>query len=126
MKPMVCGLLIDGTKFFRGYTHLVAANAERHDRFGLAAFCGTDNVHSRFGSELPRGIKNPIYAKPLLFKWLGSAQNRSEIRIRLLFAKQHHADGKRDLCVDHALAQEMLSQVARDERIVARLSQKGS
>src|ERR1700675_355549 len=87
MKPVVRGLLVDGTKFFGGDTHFVAANAECHNRFGLAAVCRIYDFHGRLGAELPRGIENPVYAKPLFLERLGGPQNGFEIELWLLFAE---------------------------------------
>src|ERR1700676_1569242 len=85
MKAHVRRLLVDRAKFFRGYTHFVAANAERHNRFGLTALCRVHDFHGCFGAELARGIENPVYAKALLFEWLGGLQNGFEICLWLLF-----------------------------------------
>ena len=56
VKVIFRSMLIHWPKFFGSDAHFVAANAERDNRFGLAAFCGIKDFHSGFRPEMTRGI----------------------------------------------------------------------
>src|SRR5579859_504750 len=124
MQAKVCGFVINGPKLLRRNAELVSANAECNDRVRRTPLRCFDDLQGCLGAKLPRGIEDPVQAKPLLFKRLRSPQNSLEILFRLLPSKQHHADGKRDLGVHHALSQQVLAQVPRNEPVIVRLSQK--
>jgi hypothetical protein len=41
-----------------------------------------------------------------------------------LLAQDHHADGKRDLCVYDVLRQQVFAEIVQDERVVLRVAEK--
>src|SRR5260370_41889754 len=104
--------VVDATKFLCRYADFVAASAESHDRFRIAALGGFDHFHRRVGPELARGIEHPAESEPTAFEWLGGQEDGFEISFRLLFSEEHDADRERDLGIDHALREQMFRAVA--------------
>src|SRR5690348_18499900 len=115
MQAKLCGFAINGPKLTCGNAQFVSANPKCYDGLRRAPLRRVDDLHGCLGAKLPRGVENPVQAKPLLFKRLRSPQNCLEVFFGLLFSEEHHADGKRDLGVHHSLSQQVLAQVPRNE-----------
>ena len=118
------GAVVDGAEFLCRNAQLVAANAEGHDGFRIAALSGFDDFHRRVHAKLSSGIKYPVESEPAAFEWLGGSKEGFKIRFRALLPKEHHADGKGYFRIDHTLREQMFGKVAGDERVVLRLAQE--
>src|SRR5258708_34488226 len=112
-----CGAIVDGVKFPCGDAEFVAADAEGHDGFRIAALCGFDDFHRCVRTKLPCGIEYPLELEPATFEWLRGAEESFEIRFRALLSEEHHPDGKRYFGIDHALREQMFGKFASDERV---------
>src|SRR5260370_41850033 len=124
MQADFSGAIVDGAKFLGRDAELVAADSKSHDSFRVAALSRFDDVYRRVGADLARRVEYPPKSESAALEGLGGAEESFEICFGLLLTQEHYADGEGNFRVDDALCEQMFGEVAGDERVVLRLSQK--
>ena len=126
VQTYLSGPVVGGAEFLCLNAQLIAADAEGHDGFRVAALCAFHDFLRSVRAKLPSGIEYPLESEPAALERLGGAEYGFEICFRPLFSQKHHTDGQGYFRIDHPLREQVLGEVARDERIVLRFAQERS
>src|SRR5215470_18048247 len=126
-QPMEAKLrraVVNASKLHSGDLELVAADAEGDDPLRAATLCILDDGHRGFCPKLPHSVKNPPEAQAAPLERFCGAKQSFKVCFRLLLSQKHHTDRKRDFRVDDILFEQLLPEIAGDESVVLRLTQK--
>ncbi len=125
VQALLGRIVIDAAELRRGQGELIAAHAEGHDAFGVHLRGEACDFHGRGGAELSRGVENPVHAQAFALRAPRGFADGPKIRLDVLLAAEHHADGKRDFGIDNVLLSEPLGQALGNERVVGRSAEEG-